>query len=110
MTNKDKLISYFQNFSNKDIQSLSEMFSESVSLVDWNINVVGKNNVIAANQEIFNSVDTIEVNPIHFYFDGENSFAVEIQITINKTEFLEVVDVIFFDYMGLIQSIKAYKK
>lgn len=110
MTNKDKLISYFEKFSNKDINALSEMFSEDVCLTDWDINVSGKENVIAANQQIFNSVNTIEVNPINFYSSDENSFAVEILILVNNTENLEVVDVISFDNQGLIQSIKAYKK
>lgn len=33
MTNKDKLLSYFKNFSNKDIDSLKKMFSEDVRLI-----------------------------------------------------------------------------
>ena len=110
MTNKDKVIKYFQNFSNKDIDALSEMFSEDVRLADWDIAEATKEKVIAANQKIFDSVESIVVKPLYFYYDNEDSFAVEILIVVNETEFLEVVDVIRFNDEGLIDSIKAYKK
>jgi len=110
MSNKDKVIKYFQNFSNKDIDALSEMFSEDVRLTDWDIAEAGKEKVVAANQKIFDSVESIVVKPLYFYYDNEDSFAVEILIVVNETEFLEVVDVIRFNDEGLIDSIKAYKK
>jgi hypothetical protein len=110
MTNKDKLLSYFKNFSNKDIDSLKKMFSEDVRLIDWEIAESGIDDVTKANQKIFGSVDSIIAKPISIYQDGEDSFAVEILIVVNEKEFLEVVDVIQFDEDGLINSIKAYKK
>lgn len=110
MTNKDKLYDYFKNFSNKDIDSLREMFSEHVRLSDWDISETGIDDVVKANQNIFDSVDTITVKPISIYEDGDNFFAVEILIVVNEKEILEVVDVIHFDEEGLIDSIKAYKK
>jgi len=110
MTNKDKLLSYFKNFSNKDIDSLREMFAEDVRLIDWEIAESGIEDVVKANQKIFDSVDSIIVKPMSIYHDGEDSFAAEILIVINDKEFLEVVDVIEFDEDGLINSIKAYKK
>lgn len=110
MTNKEKVITYFQTFSNKDLDGLKEMFSEDVRLTDWDIAEAGIDDVIAANKRIFDSVDTIVVKPLYFYYDGEDSFAVEILIVVNEKEFLEVVDVIRFNEEGLIDSIKAYKK
>jgi len=110
MTNKDKLLSYFKNFSNKDIESLKKMFAEDVRLIDWEIAESGIDDVAKANQKIFDAVDSIIVKPISIYQDGDNSFAVEILIVTNEKEFLEVVDVFQFDDDGLINSIKAYKK
>ena len=107
---KEKLINYFQTFSNKDINGLSEMFSDDVRLSDWDIMEFGRKNVLIANQKIFDSVETITVKPINFYFDDDNTAAVEILVVVNETEILEVVDVISFNENGLIDSIKAYKK
>jgi hypothetical protein len=107
---KEKLINYFETFSNKDINGLSEMFSDDVRLSDWDIMEFGRENVLIANQKIFDSVETITVKPINFYFDDDNTAAVEILVVVNETEILEVVDVISFNENGLIDSIKAYKK
>jgi len=107
---KEKLINYFQTFSNKDINGLSEMFSDDVRLSDWDIMEFGRESVLTANQKIFDSVETIVVKPINFYFDDDNTAAVEILVVVNETEILEVVDVISFNENGLIDSIKAYKK
>lgn len=107
---KEKLITYFQKFSNKDIEGLSEMFSDDVRLSDWDIMEFGKEDVLKANQNIFDSVETITVKPVNFYYDEDTTFAVEILIVVNEKEILEVVDVISFNEFGLIDSIKAYKK
>jgi acetylglutamate kinase len=107
---KEKLINYFKTFSNKDINGLSEMFSDDIRLSDWDIMEFGKKNVLTANQKIFDSVETITVKPINFYFDDDNTASVEILVVINEIQILEVVDIISFNENGLIDSIKAYKK
>ena len=111
---KEKLKKYFQAFSSKDLDTLSEMFSSDILLTDWDICVVGKENVLEANKKIFDSVDAISVNP-YAYYGGNNSYAVEITIEVTpkgngKIEELQVVDVITFDGEGLIDCVKAYKK
>ena len=110
MTNRDKVLTYFQKFSDKDIEALAEMFAEDVRLTDWDIAEAGKENVVAANQKIFDSVESIVVKPLSVYSDGDDSFASEILILVNDKEFIEVVDVICFNEEGLIDSIKAYKR
>lgn len=113
MNYKEKLEKYFKTFSNKDLEGLSQMFSDDVTLVDWDINASGKEEVLNANKEIFQSVDTINVVP-YFYYAGENAYAVEIDVIVNSgkvsEEILHVVDVICFNQEGLIQSIEAYKR
>ena len=109
MKHKDDLIKYFKVFSDKNIDTLSEMFSDDVELKDWNISTSGKKNVVNANKDIFDNVDTILVTPIQFYSNSETSYAVQISILVNIEEKLDVIDVIEFDNSGLIKSINAFK-
>ena len=100
---------YFQYFSEKDIQNLELLFSENIRLVDWEINVIGKKNVIEANKKIFNSVDSIKVTPLNIFQD-KLVMTCEIDILINKKDKLKVVDIIKFDEDKKIISISAYKQ
>ena len=123
----DKVLQYFKDFSNQDIEALSEMFSEDIHLCDWNIDVTGKENVINAIKDIYNSVDSITIKPVYFYSNDKDWFACEILIdAVNKEGMhevddegrdqvtfkwsVEVVDVIHFNKDGKIESIKAYKR
>jgi hypothetical protein len=109
MKYKTELENYFENFSNKNISKLEEMFSQDITLKDWNISVSGKENVLDANKNIFDSVESIKVTPIAFYSNSDTSYAVRILILVNQTENLNVIDVIDFDDSGLIKSIVAFK-
>jgi hypothetical protein len=113
MEHKEKLEKYFQTFSNQDLDGLSEMFSDDVILVDWDINASGKEEVLEANKKIFQSVESINVVP-YFYYVGEEAYAVEIDVIVNvgkeSEETIQVVDIISFNEEGLIQSIEAYKR
>jgi len=104
---KEILISYFEMFSNKDIQGLTDIFDENITLVDWENSSNGKDDVIKANQNIFNNVNTIRVDVINI-FEKEDEFSCQILITINGNDILEVVDVIKFKDNKII-SVKAYK-
>lgn len=109
MKHKDDLVKYFEVFSDKNIDKLSEMFSDDVELKDWNIFASGKKNVVDANRDIFDSVNSIHVTPIQFYSNSETSYAVQIFILVNGKEKLDVIDVIEFNNAGLIESINAFK-
>jgi hypothetical protein len=109
MKYQNQLIEYFKIFSCKNIELLSEMFSDDIELVDWDISAKGKSEVIQANKNIFDSVSTIEIVPIHFYSNSNTSYAVQISICIDSNEILKVIDVIKFNNDGLITSINAYK-
>ena len=52
----NKVLQYFKDFSNQNIEALSEMFSEDIHLCDWNIDVTGKENVINAIKDIYLSL------------------------------------------------------
>ena len=119
----DKVLQYFKEFSDQNIEALSEMFSEDIHLCDWNIDVSGKENVLREIQKIYDGVESITIKPVYFYSNDKNWFACEILIegqTVgtyagNRWQEgdalnLEVVDVIHINDKGLIESIKAYKR
>ena len=106
---RELVIKYFENFSNKDLEKLSDILSEKVTLQDWDILAEGKQNVLEANKNIFNSVDTISVNLNELYID-DNVATCIIEIVINNEETLKVIDVIKIDTDGKIKEISAYKQ
>jgi len=99
---------YFQCFSEQDIEKLSELFSDDIKLEDWNISVQGKDSVLDAVGDIFKHVKTIIVTPIHKYEDY-STVCCEILILVDDIETLRVVDIIKFNSLMKIDSIRAYK-
>ena len=105
---KDAALSYFKIFSEKNINGLSEMFDDNVTLRDWNKNYQGIKSVLEENLNIFQNVKTINAIPLNII--SENNFVVaELKIIINGDEELKVVDMIEFNKKGKIISIKAFK-
>lgn len=104
---KELATKYFQVFSQKDITALADMFTDTANLRDWTGSASGKADVVAANKNIFDSVDTITVTPLELYADN-NTVAAEIEVLINGQEKLLVVDVITFEG-DKIASVRAYK-
>ena len=98
---------YFEIFSRKDTAGLSELFTDDVIVRDWQINSEGKTEVLSANQNIFDNVDTITVTPLSLYEDN-STVAAEIEVLLNGVEKLLVVDVITFEG-DKISSLRAYK-
>ncbi len=108
----DKSLEYFVTFSEKDIEGLKNMFSDNVSLRDWEISVEGIDEVLKANQNIFDSVDTIVVNPIRvwdFLSQEDNVVVAELEIVVNDEVTELVTDILEFDDDEKIKSIRAYK-
>ncbi len=98
---------YFKYFSNKDIDSLSELFSEDITLKDWSVSASGKEQVLNVIKSIYNTSEQIAITPCLLVGDDEVIMA-EILIHINS-DILEVVDVIEYRD-GKIKSIRAYKQ
>tara|TARA_Y100000592_G_scaffold65603_1_gene102074 strand:- start:1110 stop:1790 length:681 start_codon:yes stop_codon:yes gene_type:complete len=99
---------YFQLFSDKNVSGLQDMFSDDVSLKDWEINFCGKASVVAANEKIFNSVSSLNVTVENVYQNGNKVFA-EILVHVEK-ETIPVLDVLTFNEDIKINSITAYKR
>jgi hypothetical protein len=104
---KDICLNYFYWFSRKNIEGLAPLFASTVELFDWEISAVGRDEVLAANEKIFNSVNTITVTPRNMY-QQDNVVVAEILITVDGSEQFHVVDVITFED-NLIKGIRAYK-
>lgn len=105
---KSLCLEYFEIFSRKDLDNLALMFTGDVVLRDWEISATGIDEVLAANKKIFDSVEYIHVMPLHLYQDS-NTVAAELSIVVSGAVHLSVVDVITFNDLGKISSIRAYK-
>tara|TARA_B100000900_G_C20401309_1_gene642869 strand:- start:469 stop:798 length:330 start_codon:yes stop_codon:yes gene_type:complete len=106
---KEIVKSYFDIFSNKDIQNLKNLFSNDIILKDWEIEANGIDEVIEANLKIFNSVETINVTPQEIYQDNFVMICI-IDVLINKKEKLKVIDIIKFNKNKKIEKISAYRQ
>jgi ketosteroid isomerase-like protein len=98
---------YFETFSRMDINGLEALFSDDIVLRDWEHAAIGKVDVITSNQNLFQRVTSIQVDPVQIYQD-ENTVAAELIVTINNEIRLLVTDVITFTG-DKISSIRAYK-
>jgi hypothetical protein len=109
---KDVAEKYFRLFSEKDLEALDELFDAKATLRDWEIEAIGKPNVFIAMKEIFDSVESIQVNPINIGSWQEPgkpmTVIAELDITTN-IERLTVVDIIEFTDEGKILGIRAFK-
>ena len=108
MTLKEISLKYFKDFSSKDISSLKKVFANDIVLRDWEIEAKGIDAVIKANQNIFNNVFSIFVDPKNLYQEG-NIVIAELNIKINDSEIIFVVDLIEFNEENKIKRIFAYK-
>jgi hypothetical protein len=100
---------YLKSFAEKDIGSLEVLFSDTVSLADWDGHLIGKDNIIDFNKKVFASINSISIDIVKVAV-GQNTVMAELRITLNNSTTLNVVDVIEFDDDNKIQSIKAYKR
>ena len=108
----DKSLEYFTTFSEKDSDGLRNMFSNDVYLRDWEILANGIDEVVAANQDIFDNVERIVATPIRvwdFLSHEDNVVVAELEIVVNGEEKLLVTDILEFDDDEKIKSIRAYK-
>jgi hypothetical protein len=75
-------------------------------LVDWDIDISGREEVLNANSELFNLDFELRVNKT---YQINNKTFNEITITIGE-DVLEIMDVITFNKEFQIENITAYKR
>jgi len=102
---------YFDAFSNRDLASLKNMFEDDIMLRDWELSTCGKNETIEAIDKIFKSVDSICILPKLILSDILQTLTIsEIEIVVDNSDKLLVVDVIEYSSDSKIKSIRAYKR
>jgi hypothetical protein len=84
------------------------MFSDNITLKDWEIDFRGKESVISANENIFNSVSNLNVIVESVHQSGNKVFA-EILVCV-EDQTIPVLDVLTFNKNTKINSITAYKR
>ena len=99
---------YFKLFSEKDLDGLDPLFDGRATIRDWEIQAEGKSNVFTAMKDIFDSVESVQIDPLRIYV-WENTVVAELDITVNASEKLAVVDIIDFTDEGKILGIRAFK-
>ena len=97
---------YFKSFQDKDLANLRKMYAFNIRLTDWVVDLIGTNNVLEANEELFKNDFKLEVLSTK---QIDNQTYSEITIEIGN-EFLKVLDVITFDEEFKIENITAYKR
>ena len=100
---------YFQSFCKKDTASLEVLFSDSILLTDWDVLIIGKQNVLNFNQQFFDRVNTIRID-VDKVAVGLDTVIAEIKVIIDNVVVAAVVDVIDFDQDNKIKEIRAYKR
>jgi len=108
-TQSQIVLLYFQCFCKKDVASLEVLFSDSIVLKDWEVEIVGKQNVLNFNQRFFDSVDHIRID-VDRVAVGLDTVIAELKVIINNKIAGAVVDVIEFDQDNKIKEIRAFKR
>ena len=101
MMNKNiqQLRKYFQAFADKNIEILTEMFTDDIILIDWNNTFTGKDQVVNEVQGIFTNFKTIklEVTDIFSSLNIINADRGETTVSIPKDDSFACEIVIVFD-------------
>ena len=100
-----KILDYFKAFNEKDLETLSHLYSEDVTLKDWMGRWETKPMVLEENNNLFTSQPNlcITLNRIE---NKSNTSYCYISIGLEDTK-LEVLDCIYFNEGGKISHIQA---
>jgi len=107
MQKVQKLKHYLKCYENKDLESISSMFSEDITLRDWKISVSGYEKALAETSKNFKNAESLSISILNI-MENDHSVSAELKIVVNNEEVLYVVDVLTFNDEGLISSIRAY--
>jgi hypothetical protein len=100
-----KMIDYFTAFNKKDLVSLDSLYSDDITLKDWNGMWTGKQSVLDINQLLFNQHPTLNITLNRIDTKSNTSYC---YISIGlENERLEVLDCISLNEDGKISYIDA---
>jgi hypothetical protein len=104
-THLQKILDYFKAFNEKDLETLSELYSEDVTLKDWMGRWETKPMVLGENQNLFTSQPHLSIT-LNRIENKSNTSYCYISIGLEDTK-LEVLDCIYFNKGGKISHIEA---
>lgn len=107
MSNTERFLAYLAAYARKDLPVIDAMFSDDISLSDWNLSVRGKEAALDETAKNFAAAQTIGIEPIAIY-DRKDAVAGELKIVVDGRVELRVVDIIEFTGDGKIAAIRAY--
>jgi steroid delta-isomerase len=107
MTNTERFLSYLHHYEMKDIEKISEMFADDITLRDWKVFVSGKTAALAETRLNFAAAKSIQIQPLRLY-QATGSIGGELKIVVDGSIELFVVDVMDFDSEGRINGIRAF--
>jgi hypothetical protein len=100
--------SFLSAYERKDIDAISEMLAEDVVLRDWNLEVSGLEAAVAEYSKNFRDADSLRIT-VNQILESESGVAAELEIVVNGSEKLNVVDIFTFNDDNEITSVVAYK-
>lgn len=101
---------YFNYFNKKNLDKLDFLFEKNIILKDWENSIKGKKSVLNFNKKIFKKFKKIDVKIKNICISTKNRITFN-QIIINlNNNFIEVLDIIYFNKKNKIVKIEAYKK
>lgn len=107
-TPAERLRAYLQAYEAKDLARISRQFADEIRLADWNLAVQGKAAALAETRKNFESAQSLTIRILAVY-EAEQRAAAELEILVDGTLELHVVDTLRFDAAGRISEIRAYK-
>lgn len=90
------------------MDAVARMLTDDVHLQDWNLEVSGKDAVLAETRKNFMDAQHLQIEVRQLY-EGTGCAAARLRIVVNKSVELEVVDTIVVNPDGKVSAIRAYK-
>ena len=107
MNYKNLALKYLKAFESKNIDLIQEIFSNKIKLIDWEVDLEGKENVINKIKMIFDSIEVIDVKIVELYQE-EKTVISKMSINLDNIK-LSVVDILKFSEEGKLLEINAFK-
>ena len=100
---------YLDFFESKNLEGVEEVLAPGCTLTDWNVDrIQGKTAVVRCFEEIFDSVNDIEVEILHIHEDLGGILICEMNLTLDGLT-IPVADIFEFDEDNLIRNLRAYR-
>ena len=92
---------YFEAFNNKDLVTLSELYTDNVILNEWHENIfTGKEAVLSANKTLFDKFNSVVIEVLSSGVDEISNISAsyislnEISVSLDDDTHITVVDII----------------